>query len=391
MASDFAFPQYGSAAGYAAVETLFDEAANNKRRHSRGSSGQRTAGSVRIMKPNSTSNSPRTIMGLGRRRTVMTDRRRMGLVDQVPGVLNSTECLQVPVKSNRPVSWHPSSHLGPQPIHYPSDSMSYLNAPHELQFYDLPPTPAVYSGHNSPMSTFSPLSAPYISYDEQRPYLDSSVSYMSNINPAQAGQAGAQQFQDYFPTLSNNTESTLYSHFDWSNFAANGFERSTAPPTPDNFFPVQHPDPTFSNDESIPYHALSESTQEEEGEILCGMGLYDSPDSKAATPDPHLDNYRSSMMSQLLGATYRKEPTGKGLKLEETWNPPPSDDEDDDDSDEKDGEGDDDEEAIAEAAQSTLTHNASLMQSVRGLEPTGLPNTTSSSFTIQSQDRINWL
>jgi hypothetical protein len=87
------------------------------------------------------------------------------------------------------------------------------------------------------------------------------------------------------------------------------------------------------SEESIPYQSLEES--EEEGEILVGMGLYDAPTKYDS--DPQLDNYRSTT-SQLLGTTYRgKEPTGKGLKLEESWQPP-----EDDDDDDEDGEGDDD-------------------------------------------------
>jgi hypothetical protein len=139
-----------------------------------------------------------------------------------------------------------------------------------------------------------------------------------------------------------NTDPTMYSHFEWNNFATNGFESSsTAPPTPDNFLPIQHPEPAFSAEESIPYQPLEDS--ESGGEELIGMGLYDSPDPiKTSSLDPQLDNYRALMMSHLMGPGHRKtESTGKGLKLEETWEPPASDDEDADDE-EQDGEGEDD-------------------------------------------------
>jgi hypothetical protein len=134
---------------------------------------------------------------------------------------------------------------------------------------------------------------------------------------------------------------SMYSHFDWENFATNGFDDVTAPPTPNDFLPIQQPDPSFEADESIPYHSLEDS--DEPGEVLVGMGLYDAPEKSPAS-DPHLDNYRSSIMSQLLGPGYRKPETpvatGKGLKLEETWNPPPSDDGEDEDGDEdEDAEG----------------------------------------------------
>lgn len=82
------------------------------------------------------------------------------------------------------------------------------------------------------------------------------------------------------------------------------------------------------------------------------MGLYDAPEvAKTPSSNPELDNYRALMMTGFLGTGYGKvESTGKGLKLEETWNPPPSDDEDDDDEDdddEQDGEGEDDDQPPA--------------------------------------------
>lgn len=139
----------------------------------------------------------------------------------------------------------------------------------------------------------------------------------------------------------------------------NSFESSSSPPTPENFLPIQHPDTTFPADDAIPYHSLSDS--EPEGEILQGLGLYDTPEiSKPPPSDLQLDNYRALMMSQLLGPAYRKaepEATGKGLKLEETWNPPPSDDEDDEDDDEQDGEAEDDEEELTTAGTENDNHS----------------------------------
>jgi len=311
----------------------------------------------------------------------------MAAVDQRSGNMVPNDSLHIPAKSNRPVSWHPSSKIGPHPIYHSSYPMPYLNTPNDFQIFDFPPTPAAYSGYASPSSSFSPISAPFTGYDEQYPYLDSSVPYTSNRNPAQDGHVDGQQMGHYTSTPSDNTDSAFYSHFDWNSFAANGFERSTAPPTPENFLPIQHPDPTFPTDESIPYHSLSDSPQEDDGEILCGMGLYDSPDvGKTAAFDPQLDNYRSSMMSQLLGPTYRREPMGKGLKLEETWNPPPSDDENDDKDEEEDGEGDEDEDIMAEVGDLGTTKTPNLP-----VQRTSFHKSTLSDFTVQNNERINWL
>jgi hypothetical protein len=147
----------------------------------------------------------------------------------------------------------------------------------------------------------------------------------------------------------------MYLPFDWRNSATNGFESSTAPPTPESeiFLPIQHPESVFPADDAIPYHSLSDP--EPEGEILQGLGLYDAPEISKPLPSAHqFDNYHALVMSQLLGAAYRKpevEQTGKGLKLEETWTPPSdheedADDEVEDEESNQDGEGDLDEQPV---------------------------------------------
>lgn len=150
----------------------------------------------------------------------------------------------------------------------------------------------------------------------------------------------------------------MYSPFDWSNFATNSFDCSTAPPTPENFLPIQHTETTLPTDDAILYHSLSDS--EPEGEVLQGLGLYDTPELPKSLPSaPQFDDYRALVMSQLLGSAYKRpelESMGKGLKLEETWNPPPSDDEDDEeDEDELDGEAEDDEEPTIQGMAATST------------------------------------
>lgn len=206
------------------------------------------------------------------------------------------------------------------------------------------------------------------------------MSYPNNSNSYQTNNFNIDQTpylqqppQNFVSQSTSNVDPSMYSHFDWNNFAVNGFENSsTAPPTPENFLPMQHPEPTFPAEESIPYHPLSES---DDGEELIGMGLYDTPEpAKTLSTDPQLDNYRSLMMSHLLGVGRRVEPTGKGLKLEETWIPPPSDDEEEDD-DEQDGEGESDEEDTTE-------------------QSTSIPITTNepaNTVQTQSYDRSGWL
>lgn len=356
--------------GYTTVEMLLDDvakqmASSNLSRYSRGSGSQKPGASMRIIKPNSASNSPRGSMGLGRRRTVMNDgayRRRLVMLDQssvaASGVMLN-DGLQVPSRSNRPVSWHPGNHLAPQPVYQSTFPIATPDMNTQYQYFDFPPTPAAYSGYTSPASTFSPLSMPYNGYEQQMyPYQETTTSIPSESYTINHQFVVEQPAQSFVPQPTPNQDPSMYSHFDWNNFAANGFENSTtAPPTPENFLPIQHPEPTFPAEETIPYHPLSDDDDGEEE--LIGMGLYDSPEpAKTPSSDPQLNNYRAMMMSSLFGtATRRVEPTGKGLKLEETWNPPPSDDEDEDDED-QDGEGDDEDEV--EFAEASLNSQAVL-------------------------------
>lgn len=278
-------------------------------------------------------------------------RRRLAMMEPnmlVAGGYIANDGLQVPQqpRASRPVSWHPASHPIPQQAYQtyiaPGSDMN-----RQYQLYDFSSTPSVYSSYASPDSTFSPLSMPY--GHEQEQYLSNphtSYSTTQFVDQPQQQHFVSHQTEGPAPQIAGNTDSSMYSHFDWNNFATNGFDSSsTAPPTPDNFLPIQHPEPAFSPEESIPYHPL-EDNESDDGEELIGMGLYDTPEiSKSPAADPHLDNYRALMMSSLLGSGYipprRVEPTGKGLKLEETWSPP-SDDEDQDDE-EQDGEGEDEE------------------------------------------------
>jgi hypothetical protein len=73
-----------------------------------------------------------------------------------------------------------------------------------------------------------------------------------------------------------------------------------------DFLPIQHP---VSQDEEM---------EDDSGEKLVALGLYDLPEPSLFWNSPG-------------------EATGKGLKLEETWQPP-----EEEEDDEEDGEGDDD-------------------------------------------------
>jgi hypothetical protein len=323
------------------------------RRISRGSSNSyRPANAMRVVKPSSANNSPQAMMQ--RRRTLMNDgnmaKRRQYALDQAllqhqyQEAASPYQTYQEPVKrASRPVSWHPSTQIQqPQmqlqqlPQFDISQYMMPVSTPYsEADLYpgyqQYPPTPAAYSGHTSPLSTFSPLSLPFTATSQAQapPQYISTENWSAPAYVTPTPYSTSPSATEAFPSY------TGQSSFQWETFAANGFNSSTSPPTPDSYQPAAQPEPVVPSEESITYEPLDES--EEEGEILVGMGLYDTPGK--SEPDMGLDHYKTTT-SYLLGSTYRK---GAGLKLEEAWEPPKDDEEEEDSEEDANGDEQQDE------------------------------------------------
>ncbi|KAF4968895.1 hypothetical protein FSARC_3766 [Fusarium sarcochroum] len=311
------------------------------RRFSRGSSGQRSGGAMRVVKPTSANNSPRSSGLMARRKTLMNDgnsqRRQQQIMDQLATFCDA-ESQQSAQRSSRPVSWHPSSY-GQQPQAHLQQPMYALTSSHAYadqqdlygNYPHYSPMMASTSCGTSPLA-FSDLPLPYQSADNMayNPYQGTS---MPQHSPAASMAMDARQLVGATSAPADTAHETTYSNgWDWNTFIMHGFS-STTPPTPETLPQTQLSQPAVSED--IHYQAL-EDPSEEEGEILVGMGLYDAPDKY--TEDPQLNNYRSTV-SSLLGSSFRsQEPRGKGLKLEETWEPPKSDDEDGDEDEEEEEE-----------------------------------------------------
>lgn len=261
------------------------------------------------------------------------------LQQQLQSVSASFEPTQEPVKrASRPVSWHPSSytqqHYATQmQMHHQTPQFSYMQqSDYYVGYQHYPPTPVAYSGQTSPVSAYSPTPLPYLNSTQPQPtptYVGVDVWMDANTHVAYNGSNISPVATEPFPSY------TGQSTFAWETPAAvaaptTGFNSCTAPPTPDNFQPVAQPQAAaVPHEDAITYRPLEEP-EEEEGEILVGMGLYDTPDK--SDTDPELDNYRTST-SQLLGTTYRK-----GMMLEAAWEPPAKDDDDDDDEEDADGD-----------------------------------------------------
>ncbi|KAK4103917.1 hypothetical protein N658DRAFT_235354 [Parathielavia hyrcaniae] len=207
-------PQHQVSGGAYIVDTMLSELSRqlvgNTRRYSRSSNGQQRAmgNAMRIAKPSSANNSPRSSTLQSRRRTLIGDGFWGGLQTQSPAADNylptpssdaPTDGLYErgpPARPARPVSWHPSSQGAHFSQHqysnngamlYPYPSQGDIEMLASLQH--LPPTPAgVYSGYTSPAEAFSPLSLPYSSFSS------SSRQFCSHVSePVPAPQQHQQQ------------------------------------------------------------------------------------------------------------------------------------------------------------------------------------------------------
>ncbi|OLN84499.1 hypothetical protein CCHL11_08248 [Colletotrichum chlorophyti] len=331
------------------ADTFFDDLSRQmalsqaSRRTSRGSNGQRPGTAMRVVKPTSANNSPRSSSVMhSRRRTMVGDgnlaRRRQQVMENV----TMPEYGSQP-RPSRPLSWHPSTfqqhnlpHQQQQLAQYPFPPTSTYNDSDSFHAYQhFPPTPAAYSCNTSPVASFSPLSMPYSTYDSSIYMPVEGWNVPQQAPPAYVSSSDSAGYVEPFPSLPTSlpdlTPSSTSTH--WNSYPMDGFT-TTSPPTPETLPRAQQPQPVVPNEDTIPYQPLDEP--EEEGEILVGMGLYDAPDKY--DEDPQLDASRFSM-SSLLGASFRpREGTGKGLKLEESWQPPESDDEEEDDAEGEDQE-----------------------------------------------------
>ncbi|KAH6611091.1 hypothetical protein Trco_001111 [Trichoderma cornu-damae] len=352
-----AFPSYHYDRFYDSSYTTAQAALSQvaQRLSSRGSAAQRAGTAMRVVKPSSTStgNSPRLSAAKSRRRTMMNDSQTARRQQQVLEYIASThdaESFQPTRRQSRPVSWHPSTqpHV-PQAVEFIPQQPFYDFAPsamqhsqHELYHFAPQPSPPMtsYSNNTSPSSTFSPLPP---SYQAAETMAHESVDGWQAADPSAPYYSSLNDEQFTMPSAWNGCadERPSAGTTNWNSYIYHGFTQ-TSPPTPDSFLQTSQPSQSAAPEAAI--QALDEP--EEEGEILIGMGLYDTPGKYEE--DPHLNNYRSTV-SSLLGSSFRPlEPTGKGLKLEETWEPPKSDDEeeeeeeDEEEDEEEEGEEDDD-------------------------------------------------
>ena len=155
-------------------------------------------------------------------------------------------------------------------------------------------------------------------------YINTSYSYGSPLERASEG----------YPVFSPMPYPTSA----WTNHMLSLGAR-TAPPTPD-LLPIQNHSEKLENRGSD-----ASSLPRKDSKELVGMGLYDGPDRNSWSLESMLDGPTS------LISAHRPESTGKGLKLEETWEPPEEDDETDGEEQDEEMEDDGDQEREVQTVQ----------------------------------------
>ena len=298
--------------------------------HISNSSSVQSRRASRVSKPSSASNSPQHFQ---RKRAITSQsipRRRPGLYQQ---------CLQIPQQSvgeestehqasARPFSWHPSSAAAqqcrPQSHFVASTRNSFNNYPSAATSGI--PTPVTH-----PDLGLHLISRPWYDTDDASSLYRQSSDYDVCASTDLVIDTSVQDsyFTQPYPQYSSLTQpsSEGYAVFSPIQYPASAwtstlstFSTNTAPATPD-FVPLQ----ALSREDRPSPLPRKDSNE------LIGMGLYDGPDRHSWSLDSIMDGTTSLL-------TERPLSMGKGLKLEETWEPPEEDDSDSEEQDEEDDE-----------------------------------------------------
>ncbi|MCJ1386548.1 hypothetical protein MMC17_009674 [Xylographa soralifera] len=310
----------------------------------------------RVLKPNSVGNSPQNPQ---RRRTVTaqtTSRRRSEMYNQNnptsrPGAEPQPGHPSWSMSNVRPVSWHPSSMginrsslraTSTRTSSYEPQTRNSMIGYQTVAMNGLP-TPMTQPDLNSncPVDPFFSLDGSCIPY--QQPITQQSqppITTPQGYDPA--GLSLDTSYQSYVPSDSSyhlefptvplsgdypTCSPMTYATQTWAE-SLSAFPTYTAPPTPD-FLPIQNPSDMWQGATTAVQPRLTKPRSKE----LVGMGLYDTPDRNSFSLDSATDSHVGSFI-----ADPHHESLGKGLKLEETWQPPAEEEEDDEDAESSDEE-----------------------------------------------------
>ena len=293
------------------------------RRLSRSSGSQSGRRSARIEKPRSIHNSPRV---LERRKTTTGVKRYATLDDHYNMMFGLTggeeEAVEERKEAPRPLSWHPSSSQFHTPSHTvpePLPTQGYADwVPYQSQSRN--------SGFESEYNTrfeseYNSLSNRSSAFADQMqdfpPFSHSTDTVALGRDSFVSGSSWQDIHQPVSYALSSYSslriEPTPWYLQSWAQMTQTQSEISR--PTSTDFLPIQHPS---AQQDAKSQSALEDDDSEEAGKELVGMGLYDPPEG--------FQSWQSGLLQS----------GGKGLKLEETWQPPEQD-EDVDDASSDDG------------------------------------------------------
>lgn len=240
----------------------------------------------------------------------------------------------------RPVSWHPSSmgFVYPRPVstYEPSNRRS-IAAYQTVDVHGMPtPMTQPDSNSDSMVDNWFSLEGNSGVYPQQMNYgfgpagLRLDTGFPTNVHVDSNSATNNVSTAQSYPSGSSATYSTQT----WTE-SLSTFPSYTAPPTPD-ILPIQNPTEEACEEEVGEREPSLPPLPRKDSKELVGMGLYDVPD-------------RSSYSFESIGGdgtsyfSERHESMGKGLKLEDAWEPPEESDDDDDGEDEpEDGYAEDD-------------------------------------------------
>ncbi|KAI1007300.1 hypothetical protein K3495_g920 [Podosphaera aphanis] len=210
--------------------------------------------------------------------------------------------------SNNPVDWCSMS----------SPEQQFLYTP----TYSTPAYPDPYSDFSTCSSTSSeqmyldllssPTSHSFPDRDLPVDFFPNSISmpFSQTYSLDQNSKNGQEMYLN--ESMGMDDKAFQYKQSEWDNLKMQEFDNliTSIRPTQDSTMPLQVCTPVPSNDTTSCQTSLPNET---DGEELFGMGLYDSPELSESPFSRQFYNYPSSAMVPSCG---------KGLKLEETWNPP---------------------------------------------------------------------
>ncbi|OAL05263.1 hypothetical protein IQ06DRAFT_67058 [Phaeosphaeriaceae sp. SRC1lsM3a] len=267
------------------------------RRASRSAGSQPTCRTSRVEKPKSHHNSPRT---MERRKTTTESKLYATLDDHYRMMfgIEPEEMYDERPQQSRPMSWHPSS--------------SQFQAQHASSYFepqqDWCSASPQHSVQGSDFYSLSTRNSTYDSMARQTVHSGTYGMHRGSDESDQSWQDASYQTPSYVHSTLNTpiTEPLPWYLQKWAQQNQEQAMMSSHNASSD-FLPIQHP------------AAQDEEMDEDGGEKLVALGLYDLPEPS-------------------LSWNGMEEATGKGLKLEETWQPPEEEDEEEEEGDDASSE-----------------------------------------------------